>query len=580
LSPCHGAPVSPSRLFRWLRQRLFHNGLHLLWRRSRLRLALIVVFSTLLWVGLYRIFLNGLHFLYRVRTFPQAQDIADQFLEMFFGLFFLSLTGLMAFSGGLLLYGSLFRSSEAGFLLSTPAPTGQIFAHKFQETLFYSGWGFLLLGTPLLIAYGVEANAPWYYYGLFLLYLYGFLLFTSGLGALGCLLIVGFLPRQRKQFLYLLGILLLAVLVRGGLFFMTTLRPAHEIDQNLVEDLIVRLQPTQWWFLPSRWMTRGIMELAAGDLPRAMLGLLTLFAAGAGVYLLCTWLAGRWYRRAFNLIAESGTPRRRFGPNRFDRALERLLGWADPRTRLFLIKDLRIFRRDPVQWGQVVILGGLMLLSFLSIPSLPQSSFDLHHRSLVALLNVTILSLMLATYTSRFVFPLISLEGNKFWILGLLPLEREQLLRSKFVYAATFTVGSGVLLALLSELLLRMPWPILVLHVLTVLVVALGLCGLSVGLGAFLVNLKENNPAKIATGFGGTVNLLTSLAFLLLVVALGGVPTLLYFQELPARQSQQLLLEQFWPWFFPTLVLLIVVGMLAVIVPMRLGMRAFRRMEF
>jgi ABC-2 type transport system permease protein len=141
-------------------------------------------------------------------------------------------------------------------------------------------------------------------------------------------------------------------------------------------------------------------------------------------------------------------------------------------------------------------------------------------------------------------------------------------------------VGGGVLLTLLSEVMLGMPWPLLLLHELTILVVALGLSGLSVGLGAYMVNLKESNPAKIATGFGGTVNLLISLAFLLFVVALGGLPTLLYYDDAQLRQGQEFSLASFGVWFAIILGLLGLVGLLAVLIPLRLGMRAFRKMEF
>ena len=40
----------------------------------------------------------------------------------------------------------------------------RVFLHKFQEALLLSSWGVMLLGSPLLLAYGVAARAAWYYY--------------------------------------------------------------------------------------------------------------------------------------------------------------------------------------------------------------------------------------------------------------------------------------------------------------------------------------------------------------------------------------------------------------------------------
>ena len=51
------------------------------------------------------------------------------------------------------------------------------------------------------------------------------------------------------------------------------------------------------------------------------------------------------------------------------------------------------------------------------------------------MLNLVATCLTLSTFTSRFIFPLLSLEGRKFWILGLLPIERKNLLYSKFWFA-------------------------------------------------------------------------------------------------------------------------------------------------
>ena len=49
----------------------------------------------------------------------------------------------------------------------------------------------------------------------------------------------------------------------------------------------------------------------------------------------------------------------------------------------------------------------------------------------------------MCAYLGRFIYPLISLEGRKFWILGLLPLKREQILWGKFAFAVTGLGAAG-----------------------------------------------------------------------------------------------------------------------------------------
>src|SRR5207248_6317316 len=118
----------------------------------------------------------------------------------------------------------------------------------------------------------------------------------------------------------------------------------------------------------------------------------------------------------------------------------------------------------------------------------------------------------------------LSLEGRKFWILGLLPLPRERLLWGKFAFAATGGVMVGLALVTVSDLLLGMPAEAFALHLPTIAVLAVGLSGLSVGLGAIVPNFRETDPSKIAVGFGGTLNLIAGLLYLVLVLALMAAP--------------------------------------------------------
>ena len=575
LVPLQAAPAQ-ARLFLRLRGRLLRNGLRLLLERSRLRLALVIVLGIVICAGLY--YLSGLVF-GLMREIDTPLLTRAKIVKLLFGGLFLALGGLMVFSTGLLLHSSMFRSPEAGFLLTTPAQPDQIFGYKFQEALLFGGWAFLLLGTPLLVAYGVEVRAPWYFYLLLPLFLVGFLLLPGALGAIGCLLIVTYLTRKRKQVL----IALLVLLVVGvGLWVLSAASgaPTHTVSQAWLRKLIRHLEPAQVPLLPSQWMTSGLVASAAGSLGDGLYYLGLLWSNGLFFYLLCAALARRVYRPAFSRVASTGGQRRRYGPHWTDRLLGGLLCWADRRTRIFVLKDVRTFRRDPVQWAQVLILGGILLLYFLNIPYLPHSHYGLYQRVVIGLLNLAVVGLMLATYTSRFVFPLMSLEGRNFWILGLLPIARDRLLWNKFAYAGTVSVGTILLLTAISDLALGLPALLLVFHLFAMVVLALGLSAISVGLGAYLVNLKETNPTKIATGYGGTINLLVSLVYAVAVVLLAGVPTFLYFANRELRQYDVILIERLGLWLGVSTVGLVVLGAAAVVVPLRLGIRAFRTMEF
>ena len=73
-------------------------------------------------------------------------------------MFFLSISIMLFFSTGIITYTALFHSREGAFLLSTPATTDRIFAYKFAEAVGISSWGFFLLGSPLMVAYGITVE--------------------------------------------------------------------------------------------------------------------------------------------------------------------------------------------------------------------------------------------------------------------------------------------------------------------------------------------------------------------------------------------------------------------------------------
>ncbi len=207
-----------------------------------------------------------------------------------------------------------------------------------------------------------------------------------------------------------------------------------------------------------------------------------------------------------------------------DRMIARLLSFVHPGTRLLIEKDFRTFRRDPSQWGQVVLFTGLLVLYFTNIRRMFVRDIEWVYQNGISALNLCAIALLLCTYTGRFIYPLLSLEGRKFWILGLLPLKRAQLLWGKFAFSTT----GGILLAgslmLLERFDVEMPIDAILLHQLTVVVLTAGLSGLSVGLGACMPNFRESDPSKIAVGFGGTLNLVMGLGFLLMTLALMAGP--------------------------------------------------------
>jgi ABC-2 type transport system permease protein len=130
-------------------------------------------------------------------------------------------------------------------------------------------------------------------------------------------------------------------------------------------------------------------------------------------------------------------------------------------------------------------------------------------------------------------------------------------------------------------MMLQVPMMVIVVHQLTCVLLCLGLSSIAVGFGAMMPNFRETSPSKIAAGYGGTLNLVLSALYIMLIVVLTALPCHFYLLAGrgswgPAIMNTQTL--RF--WLIAGTVSAVVVGLAATIIPLVFGLRAFRRLEF
>ena len=112
------------------------------------------------------------------------------------------------------------------------------------------------------------------------------------------------------------------------------------------------------------------------------------------------------------------------------------LFWLDRDTRALAVKDLRMFWRDTTQWGQSVMLFGLLGVYIINLRNFTHQLTSPFWVNLVAFLNLGVCSLNLASVTTRFVFPQFSLEGRRLWIIGMAPMGMARVVKTKFWLAS------------------------------------------------------------------------------------------------------------------------------------------------
>ena len=124
-------------------------------------------------------------------------------------------------------------------------------------------------------------------------------------------------------------------------------------------------------------------------------------------------------------------------------------------------------------------------------------------------------------------------------------------------------------------------------HQLTCLVLCLGLSAMAVGMGARLPNLREPSPAKIAAGFGGTLNLILNMAFIVAVVLATAIPCYFWVEGAPASWTQNASASGLGAFLalgetssvIAGVIATILLGVLGTLLPLRIGVQAFEHLE-
>ena len=422
-----------------------------------LRIVGTVASIVLIWAGLYILL---------IFVFDQVQrSVLEGIVAMplIFTFFFLALTGMLAFSNAILCYGGLFRRKESEYLLVSPVSPRDLVIIRYIESLLLSSWSLLLLGLPLMMAIARMRNEPWTFYPLFLGLFLTFIPIPGALGLLAAWILAMICPKTPGRAI-LLGLLVATAMGAWWVWGMV-FDPVN--PSEWLKHLYDRLSLVQNALLPHTWVSNGITSALQGQ-PSAAVFYLGVTAANAAFLSLVAVgvVSGKFvpaYARA--QVGSSNVA------SRTSRVItlvaDVLFAYLPQRQRLLAAKDLRSFFRDPLQWSQMAILLGLLALYLTNVQKLWVDLSTPALQALVGFLNLTAVSLILATFTSRFVYPLVSLEAQQLWLLGLLPLSRTQMITAKFLYALTITLAAAVGVMAVSVYRLNLPGPLALAHVIS-----------------------------------------------------------------------------------------------------------------
>lgn len=557
----------------WAKGRMARHNLASVRHESKLKIAVVGTAAFLIWWGLLVGFLRGFLFLqtFMPESDPDALNIGDLLMARLLSVFSLALFFMLIFSNVLIAFSTLYKAREVRYLLCAPVSYRTFFLSRLVECISFSSWASAYLGSPLILAYGITTQAHLGYYLAAILFYIPFVTIPAAIGAMITLVLVRVFPTLPRASLFVLA----GAAIFGLFVYLRRVFSPENFtsDVDLLNLVITTAGQTQSSLLPSYWAAQGLLSSAHADFRETIFLFLVLLSNALFITWLGTELAQRWFLPGFSATLGSTTRRRLPGKG----ILGRLDGWLwflkDPIHPL-VVKDLKLFWRDPTQWTQFVVFFGIMAVYIANLGNRFMTYQSEGYRNFVVVLNTAACLLILASLTSRFVYPLISLEGFRFWILGLAPLTLRQLVWQKFWLSVATTAPFTIGLVVLSCWLLGVEPVRFAVAVYTVFLANLTLAGLAVGLGSVYPNFQEDNPARIVSGMGGTLNFLLSVGYITIVVISQGF----IFQGQAIERYFHT--EFFWWALAAILAFNTLLSLAAMLLPMRLGLRNLQRLEF
>ena len=489
-------------------------------RRQRFAYVFFAVLTLAFWVAMLGMSIYLLEQIQSVEVFGPV--LARKLLNMLL----LSLLVMLTFSSLVSGISSFFLAEDLDLLLRLPVSWMQLHYSRLAESTLSSSWMVAIFGLPILLAYGIVLGGSAAYYLLVVIVLAAITVMPAAVGAVLAAILVNVFPARRVRE----GLMVAGLVAAVALFLLVrSARPELLVDAEqfaTIADFFAAIRSPESILLPSTWATHVLLWGLGETVPAPLLSLGLLVTGTIATTGLSRWLIGPIYGSGRTRAQEAGAPR--FARSAvLEGLLVGALGRFPPVLRAMMIKDVRTFLRDAGQWTQVLMIAALVFIYLYNVHALPldQNPFPTFKlENLVGFLNVGVTGFVLAALSVRFNYPAVSTEGRAFWILHASPIGPTRFLYAKFLWGLIPMLAMGELLVVTSNLLLGVSWSFMALAVFTVAVLAVGVTGLGVGIGAIYPNFKADSASRIASGPGAILYMVVTTLFIAATILVEGIP--------------------------------------------------------
>lgn len=470
-------------------------------------------------------------------------------------------------------FGTLYRSQEVHFLMTLPISHAKIFLIKFVDNFFYSSSTLTLLGLSMLLGYGSFFQLPWYFYFVVMFFvMLPFMLIAGILATTILMMLIQVGSKVGFQWLLVMFLGVYGTFVYGYFHITNPTMLVEEVTKHWpnVNEYLGYLDPPMVKVLPNHWVANFLYWAIQGEYARALPYLSLLVLTMFGLIALAGLVARKYYYQSWLAVVDLQAGKKHEQEREGFLHLGSGERWSSPLGVVFR-RDVSLFLREPSQWLHLLLMILLLVVFLISVGTM-NLRFEHPVMQTNAFLVVFLFNgFLVASIALRFVFPLVSLEGEAFWSVRVSPLSLECLYWYKAGVSLLAVALLAELLAMSSVYLLSRDWILVLLACCVTIVVVATLTSLNLGAGGYFAVYKEKNPIRVASSQGASLTFLAGMFYLTAVTAILVGPLYKYFDNRMANRSDS------FPWIVAAVIAIAVISSLFILIATRIGLAAIRR---
>ena len=437
-------------------------------------------------------------------------------------------------------YSTFFKTMEVSFLLTKPITFTKLFLIKFLDNFFYSSSTLLLMVTAALAGYASYFGLHWLFIPFAVLVLIlPFMLIAGTLGAITLLIIMRLASRFGiKRVLVLIA----SVYASSTIIFYIFSSPVELVTRVFeyfpnINNYFGFIESPAIKLLPNHWVADALYWIASGKFIAAGWYIYLLIIISILFLLIAMVLARNWFYKTWlvflTLSNELSTKKQSNGKTVFSFEKKSSL---KPSREALLKRELLLFIREPSQWTHFLVMAFLITIFLLSISNVDVrvlNAYNIYLKTIVYLIIYLFNVFLIASMSLRFIFPLVSLEGEAIWKIRSAPLNYKKMMLTRLFMYFFVIFFIGQLLNFVSNY--QFSFILILISQLNTAFVTITLVSLNFGMGAVYANYKEKNPIRVASSQGASLTFLFTIIYLVLLIVLLFSPLSNYFYAIDKR---------------------------------------------